>query len=140
MASGRMYSYKYGFGALDAYAYVTAAKTWPLVKPQSWIEMPQVEFKNASMTWSGEMSGGEPIPKEGLNSTMELTEKVKKEANFESLEHINVKVWIKHGRRGDVEVVVTSPNGVRSVLAAARKYDEDKTGYPGWTFMTLKHW
>ncbi|KAG9011154.1 pheromone processing endoprotease [Tulasnella sp. JGI-2019a] len=137
---GRPYSYKYGFGALDAYKFVTAAKTFPLVKPQAWIEMPQIEFKNATMSWSGEMEGGEPIPKGGMNSTMEITEALLKEKNFETLEHVTVKVWINHKKRGDVEVSLLSPNGVKSVLGGKRRYDEDKSGYPGWTFMTLKHW
>ncbi|KAG8907408.1 pheromone processing endoprotease [Tulasnella sp. 403] len=139
-AQGRFYSYKYGFGALDAYAFVTAAKSWSLVKPQAWIEMPQVEFNNASMSWSGEMSGGDFIPKEGLDRTMEVTQDMLAQNNFEKLEHITVKVWINHSRRGDVEVYLVSPAGIKSVLAGKRAYDEDKTGFPGWTFMTLKHW
>ena len=36
-ASGRLYSYKYGYGVLDAYAFVTAAQKWELVKPQTWV-------------------------------------------------------------------------------------------------------
>ncbi|KAG8890161.1 pheromone processing endoprotease [Tulasnella sp. 332] len=137
---GRPYSYKYGFGALDAYKFVTAAKTWSLVKPRAWIEMPQIEFNNATMSWSGEMEGGEPIPPGGMNSTMEFTETLLREKNFETLEHVTVKVWINHVKRGDVEVSLLSPNGVKSVLGGKRRYDEDKSGYPGWTFMTLKHW
>ncbi|KIO32522.1 hypothetical protein M407DRAFT_66529 [Tulasnella calospora MUT 4182] len=140
ISQGRSYSYKYGFGALDGYRFVTAAKTWSLVKPQAWIEMPQIEFANASMTWDGEMSGGNPIPKEGLTSSMQITPEMLKEHNFEKLEHITVKVWINHSKRGDVEVYLTSPNGIKSILGGKRKYDENSTGYPGWTFMTLKHW
>lgn len=47
---------------------------------------------------------------------------------------------MKHTRRGDVEVEIASPNGVKSVLAARRKHDTDTSGYPGWKFMTIKHW
>jgi hypothetical protein len=36
---------------------------------------------------------------------------------MERLEHITVRVWIEHERRGDVEVELTSPNGIVSVLA-----------------------
>ncbi|KAG9004986.1 pheromone processing endoprotease [Tulasnella sp. 427] len=139
-SQGRPYSYKYGFGALNGYRFVSAAKTWPLVKPQAWIEMPQIEFNNASMTWDGVMSGGNFIPKEGLTSSMALTSDIMKQHNFEKLEHITVKVWISHMRRGDVEVYLTSPNGIKSILGGKRQYDADATGYPGWTFMTLKHW
>jgi kexin len=60
--------------------------------------------------------------------------------NLEGLEHVTIRVWITHTRRGDVEVEITSPKGVTSVLAATRRQDSDPTGYPGWQFMTLKHW
>lgn len=102
--------------------------------------MPQIEFANATMTWEGDMSGGNPIPKEGLTSSMQITSELLKEHNFEKLEHITVKVWIDHSRRGDVEVYLTSPNGIKSILGGKRRYDESTRGYPGWTFMTLKHW
>ena len=36
-ASGRLYSYKYGYGVLDAYAFVNAAQNWELVKLQFWV-------------------------------------------------------------------------------------------------------
>ena len=36
-ASGRLYSYRYGYGVLDAYAFVTAAQKWEVVKPQTWV-------------------------------------------------------------------------------------------------------
>lgn len=125
---------------LDAYAFVSAARTWELVKPQAWIEMPQIEFQNATMTWEGEMSGGRFIPPSGLNSSMDITKDILEKNNFDTLEHITVKVWINHSRRGDVEVYLISPNGVKSVLGGKRRNDDAKDGYPGWTFMTLKHW
>jgi len=56
------------------------------------------------------------------------------------VEHINVRVWITHKKRGDVEVELISPSGVKSILGGRRKYDVAGTGYPGWTFMTVKHW
>jgi len=39
-----------------------------------------------------------------------------------------------------VEVELLSPKGIKSVLAARRRYDQDDKGFPGWRFMTLKHW
>jgi len=60
--------------------------------------------------------------------------------NLETLEHITVKVWISHTTRGEVEVELVSPNGIRSVLAGPRSSDKATTGYPGWKFMSIKHW
>jgi len=51
-----------------------------------------------------------------------------------------VRVWITHDRRGDVEVEITSPNGIKSILAARRRVDLNQDGYPGWRFMSVKNW
>jgi hypothetical protein len=87
-----------------------------------------------------EMSGGEPIVPGGVRSSTTVTKTMMERENFEKLEHVTVKVWIAHTRRGDVEVELLSPNGIKSVLAAQRASDAAVTGYPGWTFMTVKHW
>lgn len=139
-AVGRPYSYKYGYGRLDAHAYVKAAQEWTLVKPQAWIDMPIVQLQDGSMTNEGEMSGGEPIIEEGVRSSLTLSEHKITEHNFEKLEHITVTVWISHSLRGDVEVELQSPNGVKSILAARRKFDNSGHGFRGWRFMTVKHW
>ena len=85
-------------------------------------------------------SGGSPIPAEGIESKMTVTKEILEEHNFGGREHITVKVWITHTRRGDVEVEVVSPNGIKSILAARRYGDNANTGFPGWTFMSVKHW
>ncbi|OCB86705.1 hypothetical protein A7U60_g6164 [Sanghuangporus baumii] len=139
-ASGRRFSYKYGYGSLDAYAFVTAAQDWELVKPQAWLHTTPIQINNGTMTLEGNLSGGEAIVPGGVTSKTTVTSDMLQATNFETLEHVTIKVWIQHTRRGDVEVGLTSPNGVKSVLAARRKLDADKNGFPGWTFMTVKHW
>ncbi|KAH9930758.1 peptidase S8/S53 domain-containing protein [Fomitopsis serialis] len=123
-------SYKYGYGAVDAYKLIEAARDWQLVKPQTFVEMPAVQINNGSMDVFQKAEGGIPIIAGG-----ELDND-----NLEKLEHITIKVWITHSRRGDVEVELVSPNGVHSILASRRYGDAAITGYPGWTFMTVKHW
>ncbi|KAJ1309491.1 hypothetical protein OPQ81_006266 [Rhizoctonia solani] len=141
-AVGRPYSYKYGYGSIDAWTYIQAAKTWELVKPQAFLSLSPTILDNAdiSRAWWGQMSGGRLIPEGGVTSEVEVTAQMLKDRNFEKLEHVTVKVWITHGRRGDVEVELVSPKGIKSVLAAQRKYDQDEKGFPGWRFMSLKHW
>ncbi|CCA68478.1 probable KEX2-endoproteinase of late golgi compartment [Serendipita indica DSM 11827] len=138
-ASGRPYSYKYGYGKMDAYTLVHIAKSWQLVKPQVWMSLPTIEFEDAAME-DGVMTGGQPIKEGGVRSTTTITKAMLEENNFEKLEHITVKVWITHTRRGDVEVQLISPAGIKSVLGSRRPGDHADTGYPGWTFMTVKHW
>ncbi|KZT39745.1 hypothetical protein SISSUDRAFT_984412 [Sistotremastrum suecicum HHB10207 ss-3] len=138
---GKPYSYKYGWGRLDAYRYVTAAQNWKLVKPQAWAEIQPIELSDAAMNeTSGVMTGGELIIPGGITSSRIITAEFLQENNLETIEHVNVRVWITHARRGDVEVEITSPAGVKSILAGRRKFDQDINGFPGWTFMTLKHW
>lgn len=139
-ASGRKYSYKYGYGVLDAYRYVKAAQSWKLVKPQAWYATNTVRLSNGTYGTDRKYYGGEFIPSGGLESKISITKTMLESSNFETLEHINVKVWIDHTTRGEVEVEIVSPNGIRSVLGGARPGDRDGSGYPGWTFMSVKHW
>ncbi|KAF9265674.1 hypothetical protein L218DRAFT_957302 [Marasmius fiardii PR-910] len=139
-AIGRQYSYKYGYGALDGYRFVTTALDWHLVKPQSWLQTPTVQLANGKMTEDGSFTGGGYITMDGVTSTITITEDDLLRYNLEKLEHLNIKVWIGHARRGEVEVEVVSPNGIKSLLAGARRGDIASTGFPGWTFMSVKHW
>lgn len=139
-ASGRPYSYKYGYGALDAWTFVELAKTWKLVKKQAWVDLPQIELNNAAITAEGVMTGGEFIVPGGVKSVVNVNKTYLAQNNFETLEHITIKVWIAHAKRGDVEVDIVSPTGVKSILAGVRQFDEQATGYPGWQFMSVKHW
>ena len=83
--------------------------------------------------------GGEFI-RGTIESKMAITREELNTNNLETLEHINVRVWIQHSVRGEVEVEIISPNGIRSVLAGVRPADMNGGGYPGWTFMSVKHW
>lgn len=140
-ASGRLFSYKYGYGQLNAYAFVTAAQTWTLVKPQAWFHPSAIQLNNGSLLEEdGEMTGGIPIIPGGLTSTFTVTQELMEEHNLEDIEHVTVRVWISHSKRGDVEVELNSPNGIRSVLAAPRTQDTETTGFRGWRFMSIKHW
>lgn len=195
-ASGRWFSYKYGYGRIDAGAVVQEARRWELVKPQAWFDSPAVFLgeregvvgkpQDDEEADEGEMDGdargkrqqdedgddtdadqGEPetsmpdqttdesdpiavdtpaiqagllITENGIESSFEVTRQMLDDANFETLEHVTTRVWIDHQRRGDVEVELTSPNGVSSVLARQRRFDEDPNGLQGWKFMSMKHW
>lgn len=140
IASGRRYSYKYGFGVLDAYKFVTAAQKWTLVKPQAWFDSETIQLEDGKMNEAKKYSGGTTIGSKGVTSKISITTEMLKQNNFESLEHINIQVWIDHTRRGDVEVELVSPKGIRSILGKKRSGDEATTGFPGWVFMTIKHW
>ena len=140
IANGRKYSYKYGFGLLDAYRYVTAAQAWKLVKPQAWYESMTVQLNNGTFGLDKKFEGGEPIAAGGIESKLVILTEELKASNFEALEHINVKVWIEHKLRGDVEIEITSPGGIKSILSGVRPGDMNGDGFRGWMFMSVKHW
>lgn len=125
--AGRPYNHKYGYGKLDAYRIVELARTWELVKPQAWFQVAKQEVDKA-------------LTKDGIVSSIDITQDGLDAANFQSLEHVTVTIKAKHSRRGDMEVYLDSPNGVRSILARRRRFDDDTSGYPDWTFMSVKHW
>lgn len=139
-ATGHHYSYKYGYGALNGVEYVNAALNWKSVKPQGWIEMPTMQIANGTMDIFHNFEGGEHITRDGVTSKVSVTQDLMNQNNLEKLEHITVKVWIEHTRRGDVEVELVSPNGIKSILAGKRHSDTATSGYPGWQFSTVKHW
>ncbi|KAK0564317.1 pheromone processing endoprotease [Tilletia horrida] len=128
--AGRHYNHKFGYGMIDAYQFVEEAKRHKLVKPQAWMATGNISHPASDRF----------ISSIGVQSTFKVTDDLLKKANLEKLEHVTVRVWIHHERRGDVDIELTSPHGTKSVLARPRRYDENTGGFPGWSFMTLKHW
>ncbi|KZF25928.1 hypothetical protein L228DRAFT_279190 [Xylona heveae TC161] len=127
--NGKKFSHTFGYGKIDAYAIVEAAKTFESVKPQAWLNSPWMHVKH-------------PIPQgdQGLASTFEITKEMLGEANLETLEHVTVTMNVEHRRRGDLSVELRSPSGVVSHLSATRKGDTAEVGYVDWTFMSVAHW
>lgn len=128
--AGRHFNHKYGYGLIDAYQFVEETKRHKLVNPQAWYESPNITLPATETL----------ITESGTESTFTITEEDLKKSNLGALEHVTVRVWITHQRRGDVNVELISPHGTKSALARSRRYDDAMTGFPGWSFMTLKHW
>jgi kexin len=128
-AAGWMHSNKFGFGKLDSFRIVEAAKTHQLVGRQVWIHCPFVEVQQPI-----------PVGENGINSTISVTREMADRYGFRRTEHVTVVVNIAHERRGHIEVFLISPHQVVSQLSARRKYDESPEGFNYWRFMTVKHW
>lgn len=128
VGSGKLFNHKYGFGKLDAYAFVEKAKDWTLRKPQVWYHRGKEEI-NLPLVEDYEITSTVMIQPEHLE-----------EANFENLEHVTVTVNINHQCRGDLVIALVSPSGTISELASARKHDDSRDGFKDWTFSTVKHW
>ncbi|KAG0652288.1 Kexin [Hyphodiscus hymeniophilus] len=126
---GKKFSHTFGYGKIDSWATVEAAKTFENVKPQAWYYSPWIHVNQAI-----------PQGNEGLAVSFEVTSTMLKEANVERLEHVTVTMNVAHGRRGDLSVDLVSPDKLVSHLSVTRKFDSSKDGYNDWTFMSVVHW
>lgn len=126
---GKKFSHQFGYGKLDAYALVDAAKGFQSVKPQAWYDSPWQHIRHDI-----------PEGDVGLSHTFVVSKAALEEANFKRVEHITVTMNIDHTRRGDLAVELRSPNGISSHLSTARKHDNFPGGYEDWTFMSVAHW
>ncbi|KAK5230909.1 pheromone processing endoprotease [Exophiala xenobiotica] len=126
---GKRFSHTYGYGKVDAYRFVEAAKAFIPVKPQAWFHSPWLSVQHQI-----------PEGDKGLAASFIVTEDMLKDANLERLEHVTVTMNVEHGRRGDLSADLISPDGVVSHVATTRRPDSADTGYEDWTFMSVAHW
>lgn len=126
---GKLYSHRYGYGKLDAWALVEAAKTFESVKPQAWHFSPWLHVDHDI-----------PEGDVGLKSTYTVTQNLLDDSNVARLEHVTVTVNVNHQRRGEVSMDLISPDGLKSELCTTRSSDSSTEGFQNWTFMSVKHW
>ncbi|KAL1892666.1 pheromone processing endoprotease [Sporothrix stenoceras] len=126
---GRYYSHTFAYGKVDTYGLVEMAKTWKNVKPQARYYSPWVHVHQAI-----------PQGDVGLTVSIDITEDMLDEANFERIEHVTVTMNVEHTRRGDISVDLISPDNIVSHLSVTRKNDNTVAGYDDWTFMSVVHW
>lgn len=128
-STGRQFSHTYGYGKIDAWRFVQAAKSWTLVKPQTWFHSPQLR-----------MAAHIPAGDAGLSGSFGVTKSMLRGRTLEQVEHVTVTITIEHCRRGDLSVEVRSPSGVKSYIATQRPKDNHEGGFEDWTFMSVAHW
>ena len=126
---GKKFSHIFGYGKMDTWKFIDAAKAWKSVKPQAWFHSPWLSVQHDI-----------PQGDQGLASSFDVTAAMLETANLERLEHVTVTMNIKHMRRGDLSVELQSPEGVISHIATTRRNDAAQAGYHDWTFMSVVHW
>lgn len=131
-ALGLKYSHKYGYGKMDTEKLVDMAKDWRVVKPQAWYYSDLVEVNET-------VSSKATAASEWISSSANITGDDLQLVNFESVEHVTVKVNIESTFRGQIQVRLISPEGVVSKLAERRPFDRVGTGLQDWTFMSVAH-
>jgi subtilisin-like proprotein convertase family protein/subtilisin family serine protease len=134
---------KYGFGEVNAAAAVDLAKTWTPMQPEP-----------PAPATSGLVNVNQPIPDgvaQGVSSSVTFTGGI-------HVERAEVVLNITHPQRGDIQVILTSPNGTRSILQATRSFKTangdttfdgtlNATGtitpnanYTNWSTTTVQDW
>lgn len=119
--AGRLVNHKFGFGAIDAQAAVTLAEGWTNLGPEV-------------MASSGVINVGQPLPDNnptGLSSSFTFDAEI-------DVEYVEVVFDATHTYRGDLRVVLTSPDGTQSVLAEPRV--DNGANYSNWVFTSARHW
>ncbi len=120
-AAGLHINHKYGFGRVDTAAAVALAASW-----QSVPEATALSFVPRTVK--------QPIPDNdttGISSTVFVEEKIR-------LEHAEVVFTATHPYRGQLQVILTSPWGTRSILAELHR--DKNADYKEWKFMTVRDW
>ena len=120
-AAGFHVNHKYGFGAIDAAAAVALALTWTTVPVETNIQTPQ--FVNQTLPDNNAT---------GRTSTIAINTDL-------TVEWVEVTFTATHTYRGDLEVVLVSPSGTRSILAEQR-FEDGGNNYNNWTFSTNRNW
>ncbi|TWW76684.1 proprotein convertase subtilisin/kexin type 7 [Takifugu flavidus] len=127
--AGFHHSHQHGFGLLNAWRLVNAAKVWESVPFL-------VSYQSPVITEEATIP---PYPQELLR-TWKVSASDLTQSGLKTLEHVAVTVTITHPRRGALEIVLVCPSGMTSVIGARRVIDRDPSGYQDWTFSTVRCW
>lgn len=129
--AGLSHSNLYGFGIVDAYAAVQAAKKWRLYCAEKFLNVESGPV-NAVIT---DASSTTPI-----NSTVTVTQGAIDVENF-VVESVVVLLDVQHFSRGDLEIVLTSPSGTVSILVPGRRPEHSQLAEgERWKLMTVRNW
>jgi len=121
-AAGFRFNHDFGAGLINAGAAVALATNWVNLGAQTTFVAAQSNLNIA-------------IPD---NSTNGVVVSVPVSGSNMRLEHVNLLVDIQHPIRGDLEVFLTAPSGMTSVLAVPR--NDFNPDYAGWTFLSVHNW
>ncbi|XP_064651654.1 proprotein convertase subtilisin/kexin type 7-like isoform X2 [Lineus longissimus] len=128
-SAGLHHSHQHGFGLMDAWRLVNAAKIWPLVP-----------FLTSFTTQDLKVNA--KIQKYPLiySTTHTITKKMLNGLNLFSLEHVFVSITATHKRRGYMEFKLKCPSGMVSIIAATRALDASTKGLNDWAVSTVRCW
>ncbi|XP_033107771.1 proprotein convertase subtilisin/kexin type 7-like [Anneissia japonica] len=126
--AGFHHSHKHGFGLLNAWRLVNAARVWP---PVPWMTAISSSSQRVNIK----------IPAKGkVTQTYLVSQSDAEKEECATVEHVVVTVTISHKKRGDLEMVLFCPTGTKSVIGARRIKDLSSDGFKDWSFSTVRCW
>uniref|UniRef100_A0A914V516 P/Homo B domain-containing protein n=1 Tax=Plectus sambesii TaxID=2011161 RepID=A0A914V516_9BILA len=127
--AGLLSNTRFGFGLMNAEAFVDAASTWTSVPKQ---HICRTEFPNFI---------AQPLAKHQPGVVKFKTDACKGQANeIDYLEHVQLVADIEHTRRGNLAIFLVSPMGTKTKLLSTRRRDDSKAGFRHWPFMSVHTW
>lgn len=126
--AGFHHSHKYGFGLLNAWRLVNAAKVWESVPFLVSYQSPVLRVNEVITTSTN------------LTQTWNVSESDLQRSGMQTLEHVSVTLSIQHPRRGNLQILLLCPSGISSLIGARRALDVDSAGLTDWTFSTVRCW
>ncbi|KAM6238212.1 proprotein convertase subtilisin/kexin type 7 isoform 1-T1 [Porphyrio hochstetteri] len=127
--AGFSHSHQHGFGLLNAWRLVNAAKIWESVPYLASYVSPVLK-EGRSIPF---------LPQE-LEVAWNVTTTDLQLSGMRTLEHVAVTVTITHPRRGNLEIRLFCPSGMMSLIGTTRSMDSDPNGFADWTFSTVRCW
>ncbi|XP_048418070.2 proprotein convertase subtilisin/kexin type 7 [Stegostoma tigrinum] len=127
--AGFSHSHQHGFGLLNAWRMVNAAKIWESVPFLSSYTSPLE--KEAKLI---------PLHPHKLEITWNVTADDLNLSGMKTLEHVAVTVTIAHPARGSLELTLYCPSGMSSLIGAKRIIDTDASGFTDWMYSTVRCW
>ncbi|MCX7789594.1 MAG: proprotein convertase P-domain-containing protein, partial [Chloroflexaceae bacterium] len=129
-AAGYAHHDTFGFGLLNTAAAASLAQTWTNVPAEVELNTGTLPVNQPILDGTG-LALTNPVFGPPVTSSVTVPFPL-------VLETVSVSFNATHTYRGDVEVVLTSPSGVESVLAGIRNDSGDH--YTNWGFTTVKNW
>ncbi|KAM3960400.1 neuroendocrine convertase 1-like [Aphomia sociella] len=123
---GLRFDVRFGFGLMNAGALVLAALNWTAVPDKHICRVEASQHKDGG----GQISSGEE-----LNIQLELGNCA---VNY--LEHVELSINVRYGRRGALEIYLISPLGTKVQVLSSRPRDTSTAGFVNWPLTSVATW
>ena len=127
---GKKFSHAFGFGLMDAGAMTRQAKNWKTVPEQKTCTTPKNSLQEPVIVG--------PQTEETISLDALSCQDIK------FLEHVHLHIDLKTtARRGELSVMLRSPDKTVSILLAPRPFDDFRTGldlFATWPMMSVHFW